>query len=260
MPQSLIRAGFTAAGGLGALLSLLAADADASGPAILHNWVNIAGGSFHTATNWNPLGEPGPLDTAVFDVGTQYTVTFSQSATNKLLIIDDVDVTFDLPPFAVYALNGVVIGDNDALTPGRLRLTNGIVSVQPLPPPPPPNPPPPPLMVRIGKDIGISDFLELCYDDQMACYHEGRTRHEPGLSAKAAWLGPTPGLRDWRRQMQERDVELFEAIAGDALSEAGYERACRRISPAIEAVADRCRRWWAAHMPGRPAAGRRQPA
>ena len=64
MPQSLIRAGFTAAGGLGALLSLLAADADASGPAILHNWVNIAGGSFHTTTNWNPLGEPGPLDTA----------------------------------------------------------------------------------------------------------------------------------------------------------------------------------------------------
>lgn len=106
----------------------------------------------------------------------------------------------------------------------------------------------------------ISDFLELCYDDQMACYHEGRTRHKPGLSAKAAWLGPTPGLRDWRRQMQERDVELFEAIAGDALSEAGYERTCRQISPAIEAVADRCRRWWEAHMPGRPAAGSRQPA
>ncbi len=95
MPQSLIRAGFTAAGGLGALLGPLATDADASGPAILHNWVNIAGGSFHTATNWNPLGEPGPLDTAVFDVGTLYTVTFSQSATNKLLIIDDVDVTLD---------------------------------------------------------------------------------------------------------------------------------------------------------------------
>ena len=60
--------------------------------------------------------------------------------------------------------------------------------------------------------------------------------------------------------MQERDVELFEAIAGDALSEAGYERTCRLISPATKAVADRCRRWWAAHMPGQPAAGRRQPA
>ncbi len=53
MPQSLIRAGFTAAGGLGALLGLLAADADVAGPAIQRNWVNDTGGSFHTATNWS---------------------------------------------------------------------------------------------------------------------------------------------------------------------------------------------------------------
>ncbi len=37
MPQSLIQAGFTAAGGLGALLGVLAAGADASGPAIQRN-------------------------------------------------------------------------------------------------------------------------------------------------------------------------------------------------------------------------------
>ncbi len=161
MPQSLIRAGFTAAAGLGALLGLLAADVDASGPGIQRNWINSAGGSFHNATNWLPFGVPGPLDTAEFDVGALYTVSFSQSATNKLLVIDDIDVTFDLPPLAVYALNGVVIGDNNTLTPGGLRLTNGIVSVQPLPPPPPPEPPPPPLMVRIGKDIGVTGELSV---------------------------------------------------------------------------------------------------
>jgi hypothetical protein len=37
-------------------------------------------------------------------------------------------------------------------------------------------------------------------------------------------LPPTTGLRDWRREMDGRDVEIFEAIAGDLLSEIGYER------------------------------------
>jgi hypothetical protein len=44
-------------------------------------------------------------------------------------------------------------------------------------------------------------------------------------------LPPTAGLRDWRRDMDGPDVELFEAIAGDLLDELGYER--RASSPSL---------------------------
>ncbi len=91
---------------------------------------------------------------------------------------------------------------------------------------------------------GIATFLDLPFAPEMLTYHEGKTRHKPGLSAKAAWLPPTPGLRDWRTQMAGRDVELFEAIAGDLLSSLGYERAVHTISPQIAAVAKRCQKWW----------------
>jgi hypothetical protein len=71
---------------------------------------------------------------------------------------------------------------------------------------------------------GITTFLDLPYAPEMAAYHVGQTRSQPGLSAKSAWLPPTPGLRDWRSSMAEQDVELFEALAGDLLSSLGYER------------------------------------
>lgn len=90
----------------------------------------------------------------------------------------------------------------------------------------------------------LSAFLELPFAPEMLAYHQGKTHRKPGRSAKAAWLPPTPGLRDWRTQMTERDLELFEAIAGDVLSATGYERAVETPSPKIRAVADRCRRWW----------------
>jgi hypothetical protein len=35
-------------------------------------------------------------------------------------------------------------------------------------------------------------------------------------------LAPTPGLRDWRREMSQADAARFEAVAGDALAELGY--------------------------------------
>lgn len=91
----------------------------------------------------------------------------------------------------------------------------------------------------------ISTFLDLPYASEMAEYHIGKTRSEPGLSAKSAWLPPTSGLRDWRSSMAERDVELFEALAGDLLSSLGYERAVPAVSSAMEVVAARCRSWWA---------------
>jgi hypothetical protein len=39
------------------------------------------------------------------------------------------------------------------------------------------------------------------------------------------------GLRDWRTQMPDSDLERFEAAAGDLLEELGYERKIPRILP-----------------------------
>jgi Sulfotransferase family len=71
----------------------------------------------------------------------------------------------------------------------------------------------------------LCDFLRVAFDPAMLRFHEGRTRFEPGLSAKHAWLPPTPGLRDWTTQMPREQVEEFEAAAGDALEAFGYPRA-----------------------------------
>ena len=81
----------------------------------------------------------------------------------------------------------------------------------------------------------LCEFLHLPYDDRMLRYHEGRTRTEPGLDTKDAWLPPTAGLRDWSRHMPVTDVERFEAAAGDLLDELGYERAFP--SPSVDLVA-----------------------
>jgi hypothetical protein len=94
----------------------------------------------------------------------------------------------------------------------------------------------------------LAAFLELPSAPEMLEYHRGRRRAEPGLSAKDAWLPPTRGLRDWRTQMSAREVELFEAIAGDLLAALGYERAYDNISAEIEELAAKCRDAWAAEM------------
>ena len=92
--------------------------------------------------------------------------------------------------------------------------------------------------------IGLTDFLELPYSSSMLDYHVGRIRSEPGLSAKKAWLPPTKGLRDWRTEMEEQDVELFEAIGGDLLAELGYERSTYHFSSKIKSLTRDCIGWW----------------
>jgi hypothetical protein len=96
-------------------------------------------------------------------------------------------------------------------------------------------------------------FLELPFAQKMLAYHVGRQRQEPGLSAKNAWLPPTPGLRDWRTQISERDAEVFEALAGDLLLTLGYERATDSTSPAVRALAQGYRSWWDAELERRAA-------
>jgi hypothetical protein len=102
----------------------------------------------------------------------------------------------------------------------------------------------------------LCGFLDLPFDDAMLRYHEGRRHDEGGLSAKSAWLPPTPGLRDWRKQMTAADVERFEAVAGDLLDELGYPRAAPGPSADAQELAAELRH---AFIDGLRSLGRRAP-
>lgn len=90
----------------------------------------------------------------------------------------------------------------------------------------------------------VMDFLHLPFAEEMLTFNRGKLRHRPGLSAKKAWLPPTSGLRDWRTQMDERSIELFEALAGDLLSKLGYPLEFEVISPELAATAQTCQTKW----------------
>jgi hypothetical protein len=90
----------------------------------------------------------------------------------------------------------------------------------------------------------ILAFLELPFAPETVTFHAGRTRNDPRLASKDRWLPPTAGLRDWRAQMAAHDVELFEAIAGDALATLGYEIVHEQISPGVAELAGRLRDTW----------------
>ncbi len=91
---------------------------------------------------------------------------------------------------------------------------------------------------------GITEFLGLPYDPKMERYHEGKSSYAPTASAKSAWLPPTKGLRSWSAEMGPRDLQVFEALAGDLLDELDYPRAVGAIAVDIAAEAEQCRRWW----------------
>jgi len=91
----------------------------------------------------------------------------------------------------------------------------------------------------------LCGFLGVGYDATMLRFHEGRTRSGPGLSSKRQWLPPTAGLRDWRTEMDARDVDRFEAAAGALLDELGYERAAPCVESVLVAPARAARRRFA---------------
>lgn len=75
----------------------------------------------------------------------------------------------------------------------------------------------------------VCAFARVPYSDRMLDYHRSaadrvRSRHLAGTFRVAVVLPPTQGLRDWREQMDPQDVLAFESVAGDLLSELGYER------------------------------------
>jgi len=78
---------------------------------------------------------------------------------------------------------------------------------------------------------GLCAFLGLPYEPAMLRFHERPARADQPLHP---WSPVTAGLRDWRTQMPPRDVERFEAAAGDLLDELGYPRACPRPRPEIQ--------------------------
>jgi hypothetical protein len=101
----------------------------------------------------------------------------------------------------------------------------------------------------------IADFLHLRFDVSMLEFHKGRTRRDPRLWSKDRWLPPTAGLRDWRGGLSPRDLQLFEALAGEELMSFGYPLVAETPVPSeVVAAAERCRRWWEAEIERRVSA------
>ena len=81
-------------------------------------WNNAAGGSFHTATNWEPQMVPGTNDTVLFGLASAYSVDVGTATTERLLIGNG-DVTFTNANYNVAATDFVPSGtvlDNAVLT------------------------------------------------------------------------------------------------------------------------------------------------
>ncbi|MGH2784115.1 MAG: sulfotransferase family protein [Actinomycetota bacterium] len=71
-------------------------------------------------------------------------------------------------------------------------------------------------------------FIGIDFDDRMLRYYERTADLYPGKETPVHHRNlakpPTKGMRDWRTEMAPSDVATFEVIAGDLLSELGYER------------------------------------
>jgi hypothetical protein len=72
----------------------------------------------------------------------------------------------------------------------------------------------------------VCAFADLPFDSSMLDHRRGvdvsAKPHQTSLTRAL-----TPGLRNWRDQMTDRDVAAFERIAGDLLAELGYDLATR---------------------------------
>jgi hypothetical protein len=115
---------------------------------------------------------------------------------------------------------------------------------------------------RFGLALGGARYFELRYEELV-------TRPEPAMRRVCAFLGltfdpavmqyhraveperlvdhprlaepPTPGVRRWQEEMPEPQLARFEAVAGDMLSELGYQRGVRPPAMPARAWARLCR-------------------
>ncbi|MGH2652578.1 MAG: sulfotransferase family protein [Actinomycetota bacterium] len=78
----------------------------------------------------------------------------------------------------------------------------------------------------------LCDFIHLEFHPLMLRYPERAAEVARGSAFPEAHgrlaLPPTKGLRDWRTQMTVKDVTSFELLAGDLLTDLGYELAGER--------------------------------
>lgn len=87
-----------------------------------------------------------------------------------------------------------------------------------------------------GEAKDLCDFLELPFHPDMLDYTEkARELMLPSAQELNPHVTerPRPGVRSWEDDMAPHDVEVFEAVAGDVLSELGYAR--RYPSPGVRA-------------------------
>jgi hypothetical protein len=106
-------------------------------------------------------------------------------------------------------------------------------------------------LVSSPEDVlrAVCAFVDLPFDPRMRSSHEtapDRIQHRPDRVGDHAssTRPPGEGLRDWGRDMPPRQLLAFEAVAGDLLSDLGYERARPEIGAADRARA-RVRVWLA---------------
>ena len=90
----------------------------------------------------------------------------------------------------------------------------------------------------------ITQFLGLPFHSEMLRYYEGKEKSRPGISAKRAWLPPTAGLRNWKSQMKEREIQLFEILAGNLLDGLNYERLFFKFPEEIANLASQYNASW----------------
>ncbi|MDZ4198780.1 MAG: PEP-CTERM sorting domain-containing protein [Kiritimatiellia bacterium] len=71
------------------------------------NWVESAGGDWHTPAHWSPETVPGAQHTAIFNLSSNYTVTFTNDVTVNQIRAPGgtMNVTFDLMGYQLQATN-----------------------------------------------------------------------------------------------------------------------------------------------------------
>lgn len=76
----------------------------------------------------------------------------------------------------------------------------------------------------------LSAFAGLQFTESMLRYFERADQLGVGATHHGNLrLPPTKGLRDWRDQMNSRQLAVFESLAGDVLEELGYELGAPRM-------------------------------
>lgn len=90
-----------------------------------------------------------------------------------------------------------------------------------------------------GETKDICEFLDLEFDPGMLDYTErarGSVLPRASMYNPHVTEPPQPNVRSWQGSMPPHQIEIFEAVAGDALSLLGYERRFPAPGPKARAI------------------------